>query len=324
MTKIWTEAEIQDLVTLRERGYVVEDIALKLGRSTNSITGKMRTLGLFTGTRNRKRNKTVSVISKETDNMPLKIMDVPSADWTNKSGWRPYLVLPDAHTTSDSDDTTLNVVMDFMRDFKPYSVVLGGDFMDMSCVSHWNKTKKRTLEGKRLKADYIKANKIIAKMKESTSKLVYMIGNHEDWVDQAICEDPSLEGFYEVKNNISGVDEWVDNNGVYSIGRLKIIHGFFTPDHACKRHLQEFHDSVMFCHTHRIQTYSGNIYGVRPICSWNIGCLCSMNPEYAHNKAPQWQHGFAVVWENAKTRNFFVEQVWIIENKMIYGGKIYG
>ena len=36
-----------------------------------------------------------------------------------------------------------------------------GDFMNMEPISHWLKNKKKTLEGKRMKEDYIRGNALL-------------------------------------------------------------------------------------------------------------------------------------------------------------------
>ena len=179
------------------------------------------------------------------------------------------------------------------------------------------------MEGKRLKADYQDLQAYIDRLRDVTQEIVYIKGNHEDWIDQALDVTPAYQGFIELESNIHGVDKWIKANKVFEIGHLRVAHGFFVNKYACEKHLQRFHDNVLFGHTHRIQLQSDNIYGVRPIAAWNNGCLCALNPDYMKDKEPVWQHGFSVVWENVETREFHYEQVWIINGTIIYGGRIY-
>lgn len=59
-----------------------------------------------------------------------------------------------------------------------------------------------------------------------------------------------------------------------------------------------------------------------PIASWNIGCLCEMNPGYLRGRLPQWQNGFAVV-DFLENGNFYYQQIRIIEGRFLFEGKIY-
>ena len=255
--------------------------------------------------------------------MPLQHEMAGTRLGSNDGEWESTVVLNDAHIEEGSDNKVWELALSFVRDFKPYRVLLNGDILHLSCISHWNKNKARLVEGRRLKADYKLLQGYIDQIHPSCNELVYILGNHEDWIEQCIDETPAYQGFIEIQNNIHGVDKWIASNGVFELGHLHVTHGFFVGKYACSKHIQKFHDNVLFGHTHAISLQADNIYGVRPIASWNNGCLCSTNPDYMKGKEPQWQHGFSVVWHNKNTKEFHVEQVWIINDKIIYGGKLY-
>ena len=260
---------------------------------------------------------------RECQDMPLQHVVMGDRIGQDDGEWRSTIVLNDAHIEQGSDNSIFELAIRFAQCFKPYRVLLNGDILHLSCISHWNKNKARLIEGMRLKEDYAILQGYIDQLRLCCLELVYMLGNHEDWVEQCIDETPAYQGFIEIEKNIHGVDKWIPFNGVFNLGHLHVTHGFFVGKYACNKHIQKFHDNVLFGHTHAISLQADNIYGVRPIASWNNGCLCSTNPDYMKGKEPQLQHGFSVVWSNETTKEFHVEQVWIINNTIIYGGKLY-
>lgn len=104
------------------------------------------------------------------------------------------------------DKAALNVVKQFIKDFKPDHLVYGGDQLDMDTLSVFNIKKPKLLEGKRLKQEYRDFDAEILKPIEqavpSSCKKYFIIGNHEYRVDRYIERNPQVEGFYEVKNNL--------------------------------------------------------------------------------------------------------------------------
>ena len=54
------------------------------------------------------------------------------------------IALFDIHAPVHSK-TGLRVVYDFIEDFKPKKIIIGGDFMNLSCISHWKDGKMGAL-----------------------------------------------------------------------------------------------------------------------------------------------------------------------------------
>ncbi|GAG98739.1 unnamed protein product, partial [marine sediment metagenome] len=52
------------------------------------------------------------------------------------------------------DKACMNVIEEFIEDFKPHYLVYGGDQMQFDTISSFNIRKPKLLEGKRLKAEY--------------------------------------------------------------------------------------------------------------------------------------------------------------------------
>jgi len=104
------------------------------------------------------------------------------------------------------DVKALKVALDFVKDFKPDHIILGGDLLDCGAISHHNQGKPDVSEG--LKLEYETKVIIAALIKPCEAAkpktLTYIIGNHEAWVEQFVEKHPSLEGILDV-NSILGL-----------------------------------------------------------------------------------------------------------------------
>src|SRR5688500_9758209 len=105
-----------------------------------------------------------------------------------------------------------NVVMDFAADFKPDVWINGGDMLDCGVNSHHNKHKPGNIEGLRLLSDAQEGYKTFIQPVKAKEK-VYIIGNHEDWLNDLIIETPALEGIIDIRKLLH-LDDWtVINQG---------------------------------------------------------------------------------------------------------------
>lgn len=56
------------------------------------------------------------------------------------------ICLPDVHMTTEVPKE-YELVKRFIKEQKPDEVIILGDFMDCSSLSHWNESKSRSMEG---------------------------------------------------------------------------------------------------------------------------------------------------------------------------------
>ena len=63
----------------------------------------------------------------------------------------PYTVSAVHDIKAPKKETAL---LKFLKDFDPHYVVQGGDALDLEVIAHWNKSRPRITEGKRLKPVY--------------------------------------------------------------------------------------------------------------------------------------------------------------------------
>lgn len=235
------------------------------------------------------------------------------------------------------DKKALSVAEQVLKDFKPERIIYIGDFLDCTPVSHWLENRKLSLESKRLKKDYegfinMSQNHINMAGKQ-LKEVVYMEGNHEDWVNQYIDKHSEMQGMIEVKSEV--VDKlqkanpkikmpWVEYNKFYQVGKLWFTHGIYTNKYHADKHLNTIKKNIMYGHTHTVQetTDSGIVDGDKH-SSKSIGCLCSMSPSYMRNRPNQWVHAFSLIYTDKKTGQFTDYVVKIIDGKAMWNDKVY-
>ncbi len=224
---------------------------------------------------------------------------------------------------------SLNAVEKFMKDYKWDYLIYGGDQMHFDSISHWKKDKQRQIEGKRLIKEYKGFQRDIlnkhCQIVGDKCKKVYILGNHEDWVKDAIDYDPSKEGYYEVENNLK-LDKFeiVPFGKIYQLGKLRIMHGFYTAKYHAHKTVADFTRSVMYGHCHTFQTFTKvTPQDVKDFhTGYSVGCLCDMNPDYLDGRPNAWVNGFAIVYL-MPDNSYNVYMVSIVNGRFVWNGKLY-
>ena len=222
----------------------------------------------------------------------------------------------------------MNIVFEFLKDFKPHYLVLGGDQMDFGCISHHNKGKIRLTENTRLRKDYKKFQAdILDKFDSIVSKRCkkyFMIGNHEYWIERLIDDNPQLEGLVEIENNLD-LDSYtiIPFNQVLTIGEINFIHGIWTNKYHAEKNIRIYNKNIVSGHLHTNQIFTV----VSPINNLprqgiSVGCLCNKNMDYMHEKPSAWMHQF-MYWYELEDSTFRYYLVTILNGIAIINGKIY-
>lgn len=234
----------------------------------------------------------------------------------------------DAHDTPETHQERFHLLGSLIVDKRPDVIVQGGDFLSLESLSHWDRDKRKLMEGRRYQADIHSANVAIdimtiplwslqgqqRKNKEKLYRpdLVWMEGNHEAWLDQYICMHPELEGAVDLKSDLSIPYElfrnvkwvpWIGDSAADStvfIGGVGFTHvprsrtGAISSKYLCTRTLAETYDcSIVFGHTHRFQVDTVNRVGRNGDSTYmalNAGGFFQAVPEYAKgNNNDYWQ-----------------------------------
>lgn len=240
------------------------------------------------------------------------------------------LILPDIHHPKHSKKC-LKAIWQWLRDYgkKLDYLILLGDQMEFETVSFWLKNKKRILEGKRIIREYRQFDsEILCRLDKAVSnkcRKIYFIGNHEVRIDSAIDEDPNLEGYLEIENNLHlKKRKWkvIRFNHFYKLGKLSLMHGMFWNKYHAAKSVEECGRSVLYGHSHDIQEFTKNSLTNEVHKGKSIGCLCDTNPDWKKGRPNRWVNAFSVVYVYGN--GFFNEYtVNIINGKFVWAGKLY-
>jgi len=222
------------------------------------------------------------------------------------------LILPDLHVPSH-DEACVEIVIKAAEAVRPDEVVILGDWIDGEAVSSHPPTSMDE-EPSELQDDYVTVNAIMDRIKRAARgcKFVFIEGNHCQMTERAAIKMGGALGstFYRAlspRANISGArndTKWVG----YAKKELSFhpitddliaVHGWSASMNAAAAHLRKSRTvSVVYGHTHRAESKATRdpITG-RVIQAWSPGCLCKMQPYYAHRNGPtEWTQGFSVVY----------------------------
>lgn len=243
-----------------------------------------------------------------------------SKDKKQAKPYKSYLVSADQHVPYQ-DKPSVKSLLYLMDDVKFDGFVLLGDFMDMDVISHWNKDKRQTLEGKRLKNEYIEGNVLLDEFDKRLPKDCdkrFFMGNHEKWYYDLIEFSPMLEGFLDPVDNLKLTERGYQiypYNHIEQIGRLHFTHGLYAAQNCVKKHLDECKTNMMFGHVHTTESrLSSSPAKEIALAGYSIGCLCNLNPCFMQNRPSAWSHGFAIV-------NFFEDGYFDVTNQRIVQGR---
>lgn len=224
-------------------------------------------------------------------------------------------------------DPSLWAALDFCKDFQPHGIGIGGDFIHLDHVGRWSKNKPRLREGRRLRYDYALGNQILDVIDEiKPGKKVFLIGNHDVWLEKWLDEHPQVEGLVELEPGLKLKEreyEVIPENQVYRIGKANFVHGWYWTLHHSKKHVIEMGDNIFYGHVHDMQCFTKTNYDQQPIMGHSCGCLCNVNPEYKKDAPNRWVNGFGVFYFS-KNGNFTPYFPVIIKGEFWWGGKKYG
>lgn len=250
---------------------------------------------------------------------------------------RRFVALFDAHwgyerrhgrTVPLHDERALALALRFIGDFNPHELILGGDMLDCGAISHHNDRKPGRVEGLRLFRDARELrDRVLRPLEHRGRKLTYIIGNHEDWLNQVVEGNPGLEGIVEAEH-LLGLEKWnvVPQGGHYNLGKLTFMHGDqVSGGEACaKSAVLASERSVRFGHYHTYQAYTkvSTVDSHHKHTGISIPCLCQRGPGYGKGKANRWINGFLYGYV-MDTGQFSDYVVVITKNTAVINGKVY-
>lgn len=242
------------------------------------------------------------------------------------------VLLPDIHYPH-YEQRVMDAINEFIWDYDPHRLIYMGDQISLDCISAWNKRKPLLKEGQRLLHEYDGFDKnVLLEHEEITgeeTERIFMIGNHENRIKWYTEEHPELEGFIDLDRhlNLTGRGyQIVDFNGIYKLGKLNVIHGYYWNKYHAAKTLDAFEGNVAYAHVHNPQMYAK----VSPVdqkgyhTATSLPCICNIKPDYKKDAPNFWINGFGIVEHLPATGFFNLYTIIIIEGSFMWNGKYYG
>lgn len=228
------------------------------------------------------------------------------------------------------DEKALGVALAFIRDFKPDTIIFGGDMLDCGAISHHNHGKPGRVEGLRVLADANEMRKTVLEPLEKTkAQLVYIEGNHEKWLDDLMEEEPGLEGILDLTHLLHFGERWtfIRQGGYFNLGKLTFIHGdqIRGGEYSAKAAVLAYQRNVRYGHYHTLQSYTATSAVDIKVgrVGQSVPCLCRKDPTYLQGSPTRWVQGFnyGYILPNG---NFNDYTPIIVDGKAIIEGTLYG
>jgi len=225
-------------------------------------------------------------------------------------------------------DAFLNLLSDVDSELKGIHLI--GDILDCNNLSSHS---LGNISSSTLSEEYELANKALDMLDEALPKEVvknYIWGNHEERytrvtakVDMAKFGGALLSPTIACKFKERGYSVQENYTDAYiSLGNyLDLIHGQYTTTNPAKKHLDAYKKSVMFAHTHKIDSYFD-----ADKASFNIGWMGDKDHSYFNYASritkASWQNGFSIVHIDSNGY-YHVQQIHWYNDRFYYGGKCY-
>ena len=234
------------------------------------------------------------------------------------------------HKVALHDQKALNVALQFIQDFKPNHIILGGDILDCGCISHHNHGKPGAVEGFRLLADANDLRKALITPLEQVGarSLTYIVGNHEDWLTDLVNQIPALEGIVDIRSMLKLGSKWkiIPQGELHRLGKLIFIHGDQVKggEHSAKWATMAYEKNVRFGHHHTFQIYTKtSAIEANGHTGIAVPCLCKKNPNYGGGSPNRWMQGFLWGYVNGPEGSFNDYVTVIVNGRAIAAGKEY-
>ena len=136
-----------------------------------------------------------------------------------------------------------------------------------------------------------------------TKELVYIVGNHEDWLNDLVDESPALEGIVDIEALLH-LQKWkvIPQGGSVNVGKLTFIHGdqIKGGEYIAKAAVISYERSIRFGHHHTAQLYTKTSPLDYQLAKTGLAvpCLCTKDPKYGEGKPNRSMQGFLYGYVN--------------------------
>ena len=190
-------------------------------------------------------------------------------------------------------------VFNFISDFKPNYVILGGDQLDFSSISRFNKGSAIDQINEVLTRDYDDLDRyIISPLNQLNSNIIWLQGNHDDRIVDFLKKHPVFTGLIEPWSylvNLPAIATMKNRGELFNLGKLWFMHGdnlSCSGDIAKNAHHYQRNIRFGHFHTHRAYTIHNPTDSKDVKTCIAVPALCKRAPGYGNKKPNQWLQGF--------------------------------
>ena len=257
------------------------------------------------------------------------------------------LAIGDSHVSPEKSNERFGWLGQYIVDTKPDIIAQLGDFLSLESLSHWDKNKRLLMEGRRYRND-IEAGQdaltrlyqpireyysMCRRMKRKTywPELVWIMGNHEEWVPKYLETHPELDMDIDLIDDLQ-LYTYDRNVTVVPYGRWELIDNVaFThaPIMANGRPVQGsmamasalslFHHSVVFGHLHHLEFSCTNRHGRQCLQqALSAGCFFEGTFSYCETANNKFWRGVVMI-ETRGDGSFDFETISLDKLREMYG-----
>jgi len=274
-------------------------------------------------------NKILELFHIQID--PEKIRNIRRAeDWKKKevknngSNLERVLFIGDFHIP-DHDEKLVNLLLKFIKFFKPHKCYILGDLIDCYPVSKFCKSIDRM--GK-LQAELDIAIPIIDQIQKYVEDITFLEGNHEERIATYLQENPALFGLkcLEIKSLLGLKDRNIKffpyKHEPIEYHKFQIHHGSLIRKHSgwTAKALYDRYGGCGICgHSHRGSNYIKRTR--QGIFGWYENmCLCKLSASYGDFF--DWHQGWSIAYFTKKDL-FHLEQIPVIDHEFLFQGRLF-
>ena len=213
-------------------------------------------------------------------------------------------------------------------------VVLLGDNMNCENISRHTKGKPRLRSRGGFQRDLDQFNEEVLRPIEQVvakkTRKVFVLGNHEDWLEQWLDENPEFEGAVSFDKCLELTARgWkvVAQGDHYQIGKAYLIHGDQVGSgmYVAKKLVDSYCATTIMGHVHTAGMFTkmSDIKREDKWCGYTLPTLGTLAPKYAKGRPNAFINGFGIV--EVQENEFVNVYIPIILNgRFAYGGEVYG
>jgi hypothetical protein len=264
------------------------------------------------------------------------------------------VALYDMHVPLNID---LKGVLAYIKDRRPTDLIIGGDYLNLEYMSHWNDTLFPTIGfekvGKMLNQEFEAGIKVLkdinAVLPENCNKF-FIPGNHEAWALEACLKYPQLAGGLDLgvskltfKSDLAKIKKQVlanllrkflktdeigmkvlDYEKELTIGKQTFIHGHTVSSPTAMQKQYPACNVICGHHHSELIITTHNSGQERKANQYTfVPCLTRLSPGYLKNSSTRWLNGLYT--SDVLSNGLFAGHVVkVLDGYVIEGGKIYG